>query len=88
MVGLRERLGAAASGVRSWRHADNATRDAFLRGLSPPAWTSPPLNPHPDPLANACAELLLDQNACVHAAHGRLDRKYQITVPGDLDAGG
>ena len=65
----RERLGAALSGVRSWRHADNAMRDAFLRGLPPRPWTSPPLNPHPDPLVTAYAELLLDYDACVRAAH-------------------
>ncbi len=65
----RERLGAALSGVRSWRHADNAMRDAFLRGLPPRPWTSPRLNPHPDPLVTAYAELLLDYDACVHAAH-------------------
>ena len=65
----RERLGAALSGVRSWRHADNAMRDAFLRGLPPRPWTSPPLNPHPDPLVTAYAELLLDYDACVRAAY-------------------
>ena len=65
----RERLGAALSGVRSWRHADNAMRDAFLRALPPRPWTSPRLNPHPDPLVTAYAELLLDYDACVHAAH-------------------
>ena len=65
----RERLGAALSGVRSWRHADNAIRDAFLRALPPRPWTSPRLNPHPDPLVTAYAELLLDYDACVHAAH-------------------
>ena len=64
-----ERLGAALSGVRSWRHADNAMRDAFLRGLPPRPWTSPRLNPHPDPLVTAYAKLLLDYDACVHAAH-------------------
>ena len=65
----RERLGAALSGVRSWRHADNAMRDAFLRGLPARPWTSPRLNPHPDPLVTAYAELLLDYDACVHAAY-------------------
>ena len=65
----RERLGAALSGVRSWRHADNAMRDAFLRGLPPRPWTSPHLNPHPDPLVTAYAEVLLDYDACVRAAH-------------------
>ncbi len=65
----RERLDAALSGVRSWRHADNAMRDAFLRGLPPRPWTSPRLNPHPDPLVTAYAELLLDYDACVRAAH-------------------
>ena len=65
----RERLGAALSGVRSWRHADNAMRDAFLRGLPPRPWTSPRINPHPDPLVTAYAELLLDYDACVRAAH-------------------
>ena len=65
----RERLAAATSGVRSWRHADNATREAFLHGLPPRPWTSPPVNPHPDPLVTAYAELLLDYDACVHAAH-------------------
>ena len=65
----RERLGAALSGVRSWRHADNAMRDAFLRGLPPRPWTSPRLNPHPDPLITAYAELLLDYDACVNAAY-------------------
>ena len=65
----RERLGAALSGVRSWRHADNAMRDAFLRGLAPRPWTSPRVNPHPDPLVTAYAELLLDYDACVGAAH-------------------
>ncbi|MCY4029626.1 MAG: hypothetical protein OXH75_25340 [Acidobacteria bacterium] len=64
----RERLGAALSGVRSWRHADNAMRDAFLRGLPPRPWTSPRLNPHSDPLVTAYAELLLDYDACVRAA--------------------
>ena len=63
-----ERLGGALSGVRSWRHADNAMRDAFLRGLPPRPWTSPRLNPHPDPLVTAYAELLLDYDACVSAA--------------------
>ena len=63
------RLDAALSGVRSWRHADNAMRDAFLRGLPPPVWTSPRLNPHPDPLVTAYAELLLDYDACVNAAY-------------------
>ena len=65
----RERLDAALSGVRSWRHADNAMRDAFLRGLLPRPWTSPRLNPHPDPLVTAYAELLLDYDACVRASH-------------------
>ena len=75
----RERLDAALSGVRSWRHADNAMRDAFLHGLPPRPWTSPPLNPHPDPLVTAYAELLLDYDACVHAAHatsGYLRRRH------------
>ena len=73
-----QRLGAALSGVRSWRHADNAMRDAFLRGLPPRPWTSPRLIPHPDPLVTAYAELLLDYDACVRAAHataGYLSRR-------------
>ena len=74
-----ERLGAALSGVRSWRHADNATRDAFLHGLPPRPWNSPPLNPHPDTLITTYAQLLLDYDACVQAAHatsGYLRRRH------------
>ena len=44
----RERLGAALSSVRSWRHADNAMRDAFLRGLpAAPLDLAPPESPSP-----------------------------------------
>ena len=76
-----ERLGAALSGVRSWRHADNAMRDAFLRGLPPRPWTSPRLNPHPDPLVTAYAELLLDYDACVHAAHATSTYLHRRGLP-------
>ena len=77
----RERLGAALSGVRSWRHADNAMRDAFLRGLPPRPWTSPRLNPHPDPLVTAYAELLLDYDACVHAANATSTYLHRRDLP-------
>ena len=76
-----ERLGAALSGVRSWRHADNAMRDAFLRGLPPRPWTSPRLNPHPDPLVTAYADLLLDYDACVHAAYATSSYLHGCTLP-------
>ena len=76
-----ERLGAALSGVRSWRHADNAMRDAFLRGLPPRPWTSPRLNPHPDPLVTAYAELLLDYDACVNAAFATSTYLDRQTLP-------
>ena len=77
----RERLGAALSGVRSWRHADNAMRDAFLRGLPPRPWTSPRLNPHPDPLVTDYAELLLDYDACVRAAHATSTYLHRHDLP-------
>ena len=77
----RERLGAAVSGVRSWRHADNAMRDAFLRGLPPRPWTSPRLNPHPDPLVTAYAELLLDYDACVRAAYATSTYLHRRDLP-------
>ena len=76
-----ERLAAALSGVRSWRHADNANRDAFLHGLPPRPWTSPALNPHPEPLVNAYAALLLDYDACVHAAHATLGYLRRQALP-------
>ena len=76
-----ERLGAALSGVRSWRHADNAMRDAFLRGLPPRPWTSPRLNAHPDPLVTAYAELLLDYDACVHAAYATSTYLHRRELP-------